>query len=195
MWKAHCENLSGTSELKYTLVENGSPLTYQQVLKLWQSSAEFRRFFNTLLADCPYDAFRWETPPLNKKLLNRTFEFVLLNSPALIVEADPLAFASHFQNNPAELVLEFPNLGGDAHLIVPRPIDGHSSYPHIAAFVRTAPECQWHALWELVGKAMELRTSDRPVWLNTAGAGVAWLHVRLDDRPKYYCYSPYRTRI
>ncbi|MFL6237620.1 MAG: DUF6940 family protein [Thermoanaerobaculia bacterium] len=25
------------------------------------------------------------------------------------------------------------------------------------------------------------------------GAGVSWLHVRLDDRPKYYGYGPYRT--
>jgi hypothetical protein len=31
-----------------------------------------------------------------------------------------------------------------------------------------------------------------PEWLSTAGAGVSWLHVRLDDRPKYYGYAPYR---
>lgn len=27
--------------------------------------------------------------------------------------------------------------------------------------------------------------------LSTAGAGVRWLHVRVDDRPKYYHYRPY----
>ncbi len=32
-----------------------------------------------------------------------------------------------------------------------------------------------------------------PLWLSTAGGGVAWLHVRLDSRPKYYGYSPYKT--
>jgi hypothetical protein len=32
----------------------------------------------------------------------------------------------------------------------------------------------------------------KPVWLSTAGAGVSWLHVRLDDRPKYYGYRPYQ---
>ena len=32
-----------------------------------------------------------------------------------------------------------------------------------------------------------------PVWVSTAGAGVSWLHVRLDDRPKYYGYQPYRN--
>jgi hypothetical protein len=30
------------------------------------------------------------------------------------------------------------------------------------------------------------------VWLSTAGAGVPWLHVRLDDAPKYYGHAAYR---
>jgi NADH:ubiquinone oxidoreductase subunit len=41
---------------------------------------------------------------------------------------------------------------------------------------------------------MQNRVGEQPVWLSTAGMGVAWLHVRLDDRPKYYGYSPYRDR-
>lgn len=30
------------------------------------------------------------------------------------------------------------------------------------------------------------------VWLSTNGVSTAWLHVRLDSRPKYYHYIPYR---
>ena len=45
---------------------------------------------------------------------------------------------------------------------------------------------------ELVGAAMQRRLGAKPVWLSTAGAGVSWLHVRLDDRPKYYGYAPFR---
>ena len=40
---------------------------------------------------------------------------------------------------------------------------------------------------------MEDRVNEIPVWLSTAGGGVAWLHVRLDDRPKYYSYAPYKN--
>ncbi len=29
--------------------------------------------------------------------------------------------------------------------------------------------------------------------VSTNGLGVAWLHVRLDTRPKYYTFQPYRT--
>jgi len=34
---------------------------------------------------------------------------------------------------------------------------------------------------------------DAPVWLSTSGMGIAWLHLRLDSRPKYYTYRPYRV--
>jgi len=40
---------------------------------------------------------------------------------------------------------------------------------------------------------MTRRLSSRPVWLSTAGGGVSWLHVRLDDRPKYYHHAAYRV--
>jgi hypothetical protein len=61
--------------------------------------------------------------------------------------------------------------------------------------VRGAPESQKHALWALVGKMMEQRMGSSPVWLSTAGAGVPWLHVRLDERPKYYGFGPYRDVV
>ena len=44
----------------------------------------------------------------------------------------------------------------------------------------------------LSADAMLDRIDDRPVWLSTAGMGIAWLHIRLDDRPKYYGYREYR---
>lgn len=61
------------------------------------------------------------------------------------------------------------------------------------AFVRYAPEQQQHAFLALIGKTVEAQLSDQPLWLSTAGAGVAWLHVRLDKRPKYYGYVPYTS--
>jgi len=33
----------------------------------------------------------------------------------------------------------------------------------------------------------------RRTWLSTSGLGVGWLHVRLDSRPKYYTYEPYKS--
>jgi hypothetical protein len=38
------------------------------------------------------------------------------------------------------------------------------------------------------------RVGERPIWLNSAGAGAAWFHVRLDLSPKYYSHRPYKSR-
>lgn len=87
----------------------------------------------------------------------------------------------------------FPNLRGDALLVVPSPRTGNDAYGHLAAFLRHAPHQQLDEFWPVVSTAVKSRLGDHPLWLSTAGGGVAWLHVRLDSRPKYYGYSPYKT--
>lgn len=161
------------------------------MIAAWRTDAEFRTFFNTLLANTPFTAFRWETPGVTSDTLSRPFEFVVLDDPDLDRQPDPDSFAEHFRRAEADVVT-FPNLGRNATLIVPCSLVDHSAYGHLAAFVRHAPEAQRDALWQAVGEAMAGRVSKRPVWLSTAGAGVSWLHVRLDDRPKYYRYAPYQ---
>ena len=79
-------------------------------------------------------------------------------------------------------------------MVVPCPIADSTAYGHLASFVRHAPEVQRDALWRSVGEAMARRIGAKPVWLSTAGAGVSWLHVRLDDRPKYYGFGPYKQK-
>lgn len=191
MWTGTVEELSGQKGHEFAIQRNQSPATYADVLDGWRNDAGFRRMFLKLLKDAPYSAYRWETPSITTATADRRFEFVLLDSPSLARTPDPDAFAEHF-DSPQEDIVEFPNLRGDAILIVPGHKGPASAYGHIAAFVRHAPEAQQHALWAKVGQAMMRRIGDKPVWLSTAGAGVSWLHVRLDDQPKYYGYPPYR---
>jgi hypothetical protein len=196
MWTPRCEQLSDGRGLRFVIDLDASPISYEEVLKRWQHDAGFRAFFMTLLVESPFSAFRWETPPITAATVSRSFEFVLWNSPALERPPDPSAFATHYGDAGAEIgIVEFANLGKDATLVVPCPYGPPAAYGHLAAFVRQAPENQKHALWEVVGKAMERRLGDLPVWLSTAGAGVPWLHIRLDDQPKYYIYKPYRESL
>ena len=78
-------------------------------------------------------------------------------------------------------------------MVVPTPGVDHTIYCHLLSFLRGGTKKQRNLLWQLVGEEMEIRVNDTPVWVSTAGGGVAWLHVRLDDRPKYYSYAPYKN--
>jgi hypothetical protein len=194
MWSARSERLADGQALKVAVDLQRSAVPFAEVLRLWQHDAAFRSFFIKLLADAPFSAFRWETPPITTVSARRPFEFVVLDSPWLDQEPDPTAFADQLGAGPsADGVVSFPNLGGDAILVVPHPGDGAARYGHLAAFLREAPEPQKDALWALVGQVAERELGRAPVWLSTAGAGVPWLHVRLDRRPKYYAHGPYRN--
>jgi hypothetical protein len=178
------------------LLRNEVPTTRVDVIDAWQRDAAFRDFFLSLLRAAPHASYFWETPPLVRDSLNEPFEFVLVNGPELTrFDAEPEAFRDHFETDRSGApMLRFSNLGGDATLVVPRPIAAPSAYAHLAAFVRGAPVAQQHALWQATATAIEERIGDRPIWVSTAGLGVAWLHLRIDSRPKYYRHSPY-TRL
>jgi hypothetical protein len=192
MWSTRCEELDADRASRFTIELDSRNATFAEVFRAWLEDEEFRAMFSDLLANSRFSAFRWETPPVTTATVGRPFEFVLLDSPALAGDADPRAFAQHFGRSSDRGVMVFPNLGRDAVMVVPSPIAAESCYAHLAAFVRGAPEWQRHALWRAVGEAAVARVGSKPVWLSTAGAGVSWLHVRLDDRPKYYGYAPYR---
>lgn len=172
--------------LRVTCEVAGAALSFLQALRLLSEDRPFRDQLRACLADMPYAAFRWETPGVAESTAARAFEFVVLDDPGLARRADPAAFAEHFAQAPDATVVEFANLGRDAILVVPCPRADHAAYAHLATFVRQAPAQQQSDLWQAVGNAMLRRLGAKPVWLSTAGAGVPWLHVRLDDAPKYY---------
>lgn len=192
MWKSNANRLDDRT-VKGTVQKSSSPLSYREVIGLWQGDSAFRKRFTEILTTSSFDAFFWETPPVNHGSLDRPFEFVWVDAPPLVrLRPEPAAFAEHFARHPQQPVLSFPNLGGDAVLVVPAPLAEEGCYTHLARFLRSAPETQVDAFWQRVGEAMHHRISDAPVWLSTAGLGVSWLHLRLDSRPKYYRHRSYQ---
>jgi hypothetical protein len=173
----------------FTLLRDGAPLSRGQLLQLFSADADegLRALLTATLRAAPWPAFCWECPPVHAAADARPAAFVLVESPALARSVgDPSAFREAFASLPGPIVT-FPNLGGDALLVSPRPgvaIDA----THLAAFLRTAPDPAADALWRSVADAVgrARRADDRPRWLSTAGLGVSWLHVRVDTAPKYY---------
>lgn len=192
LWTARDLEAANPRTTKLALDRAGVVASFRDVLDAWGTDPAFCGWFGDQLAASTFSAFKWETPPVRDESLDQPFELVLLDAPSLARTPDPDAFAEHFADPRRGDVLAFENLGGDAMMVVPRPLAAPDAYGHLAAFVRRAPAAQRELLWRVVSEAMAARVGARPVWLSTAGGGVAWLHVRLDSRPKYHGYAPYR---
>ena len=188
-------------------------LSVHDVLQLWgdESDPEFTDLFSRALAEVPFPDFYWELPPMTGARggappAATPFECTLVNAQGLLTRRriSHVAFDEHLDRSGAVGTSEavtFPNVGGDAVLVVPVPaaVDGQAVpdevYGNLATFLRGAPQAQQRALWRRVAEAVPTRLAERPaapLWLSTAGGGVPWLHVRLDSRPKYYRWAPYK---
>ena len=184
--------LSSVTGYEYLFRDNDTPLSFGQALELMKIDDEVPTLLTKLLRRVPFEGFRWETPALTRNNHHQQFRFVVIDAPYLNTHPDQHTFARHFEHAGATAICKFDNLGGDAMLIVPAPLRSDDNYAHFGAFLCNAPEQQIGALWQTIGETTLSRLGSRPLWLNTAGDGVAWLHVRLDNRPKYYHYRPYR---
>ena len=194
MFDATSENIEVDRVTKSTITRDGTTMTFAQALHALRNDACFRSWFSDLLAKCPFSAFRWETPALSLTTIDRPFEFVLLSAPGFASRrTDAVTYEEYFTDDDTNHgIVTFANLGSDATLIVPSPRTDRNAYGHLAAFMRHAPESQRDSFWRVVGKTVRALVNDHPIWLSTAGGGVAWLHVRVDSHPKYYGYSPYK---
>jgi len=190
MWHSTMQVVDPDRVLRFRPQRAGRAISYADAIRYWREDQTFRSYFGSLLADAPFRAYRWEVPPVDRRSASRDFEFVLVDTPGLDRVPDEQAFADRFVGG-NDTVISFPNLGNDATVVVPQKLGSTSAYSHLAAFVRRAPDVQQHALWQMVERTVALRLSDTRRWLSTAGLGVAWLHVRLDTRPKYYSHRPY----
>lgn len=195
MWTAESEELDRRAR-RTRIVADGSPLSYGAVIDAWCDDAAFRAFMVAELAATPFRAFFWETPPIKLSTRDQPFEYVTLEGGGLERRpADPSPFEEHLSKlDESASIATFANLGGDATLVVPKPMGEHWAYTHLGVFVRSAPEAQRPALFEAIGKAMRAAVSETSTWLGTSGLGVSWVHVRLDSKPKYYNFEPYLER-
>ncbi|MEL6275114.1 MAG: hypothetical protein AAFU03_08435, partial [Bacteroidota bacterium] len=120
------------------------------------------------------------------------YVLALINAPILAkLRPNHSSFAPHF--NRKSRVVVFPSIRGDAQFIVPNPLVVKGKYMSLADFVRQAPSPAIDDFWATVGKETLNLLETRPVYLNTHGLSVSWLHVRLDTYPKYYSYDRFRS--
>ncbi len=179
---------------QYQVRRGGADVGWDEVANALRTERELRGALTQALSASRHPSFFWEC---NRRPADGDgrMSFVLVDAPPLArLTPSSAPFDAHLAATDG-LVATFPNLGGDALLVVPRSVGRPDSYAHLAHFVRRAPGEQVDALWVAVGDALEhwRREGRGRVWLSTSGLGVSWVHVRLDRRPKYYVHRPYRA--
>lgn len=190
-WHATTEPVPGGT--RYRLYGNDQPLSFRVMLGYLAANDDWCDWYTGLLAAAAPRAFFWEHPPVREATIERPAEFVLLDAPTLARErADPGPFRAHFAAAGDADVAVFANLGRDAILVAPCPRPAASCYAHLAVFLREAPPAQIRHLWRAVAGACRSPAVSQPFWLSTAGLGVPWLHLRIDQFPKYYQHVEYR---
>lgn len=191
MWNFAATNITENVQ-KISILQEGQPISYRQLLALWKNNTYFIDCFNSFLANIEFTAYFWESIPVNNASLDNAYQFVVTGNPSLAqLSCDPSPFANQFKATNTSIAT-FQNLGGDAWLVSPNANFSQQSYPHIAAFCRLAPQSLVTQLWQTVAQQLETAIHQNPIWLSTSGLGVSWVHIRIDTQPKYYSYLPYQ---
>lgn len=193
MWEIEQKMIKEGRLFEYWIRKGERRLSFAEVIDLWKEDPGFRTFYTDLLCKPDWSAYFWEHPPLNKGCLDQEYRFVLVKAEVFAgLQADPRPFSEHFGAKSS--IIDFPNRGGDASLVVPQAIAREAYYAHLASFLRNAPKEQVHALWQRTAEVLLEKIDDQNLWLSTHGLGVYWLHLRLDSYPKYYHYQPYKRQ-
>lgn len=190
-WEFPSEANTGTNGFRHIAVRNSSDATWRELIEGLAKSPVCRDAISSAIAGSPFTEVFFEMAPLTTRQLDRPVEFVLIEAP-LRSAPDPSPFAKHLAS--ADLAATFSNLRGDAILVAPTALQDDAVRSYLKSFLLTAPSEQVHEFWRACAAAIGARISERPVWVSTSGGGVAWLHLRLDDRPKYYSHTPYCSR-
>ncbi|CAH1766742.1 22567_t:CDS:2 [Entrophospora sp. SA101] len=135
---------------KYQFIKiGGDKLTYAEFIDLLKTKNEdFLRAFREELKEIGLEigGYFWECVPVTKNDTNRKFEFVVVKSAALDnIRQNYSDFQEHIDESKDKLACSFPNLGGDATLIIPLPKKKGSNeldYKNLKEFSDNAPEKQ-----------------------------------------------------
>lgn len=188
----YIEKALAKNTLQFQIKQDELLLNFEQVIHLWKTSKDFRLFYTQILKAVPFTAFFWEHKSVTKHTLAQGYEFVLVGTNSFDDKRpNPKPFQAYFLTD--KQVVSFANLGKNAQLVVPSPKGSNENYTHLGCFIRNAPEAQVDLFWQQIGLEMEQSMHEKPIWLSTSGLGVYWLHARLDLRPKYYTYRPYKS--
>lgn len=179
--------------VRFKIEENNKLLTFQEVFDNWAGNEAFSLFYIKALVGLGFEEFFWEHPAVNTAYLSKPYECIILKSKRFATrQVNEKAFADYIYTDNKAVV--FSNLGKNAKLVVPTKLSDPDIYRNIGFFIKYAELSQVQEQFKKVGETvLDEIEAGKLIWLNTAGAAVIWLHIRLDTKPKYYKTKPYKT--
>ncbi len=183
----------GEHSVRFRIKKKGEFLSFKEVFTLWAENVGFIKFYKEALIAFGYQAFYWEHPAINEAFLEKKYECILQRSkPLENLQSNENTFKEYIHAN--NQVADFMNLGKNARLIVPTKQTDQEVYNHLGKFINFAKDEQIIKIFQQLGDAvLEELKEEKAIWLNTAGLGVIWLHIRLDTKPKYYKTKLYKN--
>ena len=172
--------------IRFAIHQANQNLSFREVFQKWQEEEAFIHFYQKSLLQFGFEAFFWEHPALTTELLEKDYECAVRKSKSLQKRMQDEAPFKEYLDQPQNYV-EIPNRKKDSLLIIPTHLGDTVNHTHFGKFIQTVPAPQLVQLFQKIGfLALERIHTETPLWLSTAGLGVSWLHIRFDQRPKYY---------
>ena len=177
----------------YRLFRDGENLSYMQVFELLAAGDSIIETMTNFLVDWNQDFF-WEHPQVSSDNYKSNYEVSVIPTAAFDDRVENFSpFKSKFKIT--DQVKVFHNLRKDSLLIVPNTNEASDqNFITLRKFLQTAPNSLITRFWKTIGETMieQISKNTDYCYLSTHGLGVLWLHVRIDQQPKYYHTKKYK---
>ena len=178
---------------KHKIHIHGNPISFHTFF-VYTKFERFLKDYVDLLKTIDYDEYFWEHPKLIADSLMDEYEVSIVESKRLnFVKPNSNPFSQYFKGD--DSVVTFSNRGGNAILIVPEPDKNSNDFSTISRFVNNAETSLSIEFFKTVFGEWyrNFKGNTNYLYLSTHGLGVHWLHVRIDEYPKYYHTEIYKS--
>lgn len=181
---------------RYKLKVGNRFLSFFEVVRYLGYPA-FSLSYSNCVLQLGFEDFFWEHPAVTLENLDQPYEVSIVPTTAFTGRAPNYSpFQRKFDLGQSNSVFE--NLSGSAILVVPNPDvgqRGEKDYGSFSRFLQNAEDEKVVSLFKVLSDTWleQLQRGSDYKYVSTHGLGVIWLHVRLDQRPKYYHTLLYRN--
>jgi hypothetical protein len=193
------QNIIDNYIIVYRITKNKNYLSYENFYESIKSSEKLINDIITILKSITFESYYLEFNPTSwNSLANTIFEFVIIKTTSFTNKTDIITFGESNINTNSNNIYTFYNLSKSSILISPHYNHNYNIniYNNIGTFMRSSNLEQQFLLLAIVFTQYLVqlkKNQNKLLWLSTHGKGIGWLHVRIDNSPKYISYQPYKN--